>query len=344
MAESSRRKSTTGAASAPTIPLVRRYPRLATLPRVSLGEFPTPVESLRLDDETALWIKRDDLAGDTLGGNKLRALEFLLAGVREGDVVLTAGGVGSTHVLATAHHARALGARCIGIRWKHDMNPTALEVSARASELCERVGDSAGPARAIARALVHRVATRAHWVPMGGSSPLGILGHVNAALELAEQIARGELPRPERLVVPLGTGGTAAGLALGFRIAGLDTIVVGARVVPRIAGNRWRVLRLASATARLLERLSGERVPRILGSRLRVVHDAYGGAYGRALTGAATATHIAALDLGVRLDATYSAKAFAVALNTARHERGTTLFWLTFDARWMRPLGGGERT
>ena len=61
------------------------------------------------------------------------------------------------------------------------------------------------------------------YIPLGGSTALGTLGHVNAALELADQVEAGELPLPGRVVVPLGSGGTAAGLALGFAMAGLDT-------------------------------------------------------------------------------------------------------------------------
>jgi D-cysteine desulfhydrase len=355
MADSSRRNSTPGASSAATggvTPLVRRFPALASVPRVELGHFPTPVERIVIEPGTEMWVKRDDLAGSELGGNKLRALEFLLGGVRTGDVVLTAGGVGSTHVLATAHHARSLGARVEAVRWRHDMNPAASVVAARSKEICDRVRDSGGAVRGLASALVARLGSRARWVPLGGSSPLGILGHVNAALELAEQVERGELPPPSKVVVPLGTGGTVAGLALGFRVAALPVTLVGARVVPRIAGNRWRVLRLAGATSRLIERLTGERVPRVDPARVRVVHDVYGGAYGRPLANAEEGVALASRLLGARLDGTYSAKAFAAALSLVRQQRqrgelATTLFWLTFDARWMStgwgPLPTGER-
>jgi D-cysteine desulfhydrase len=355
MADSSRRNSTPADSSAATTgatPLVRRFPALASVPRVELGRFPTPVERIVIEPGIEMWVKRDDLAGSALGGNKLRALEFLLAGVRPGDVVLTAGGAGSTHVLATAHHARALGARVEVVRWRHDMNPAASVVAARSVEICDRVSDSGGAARGLARALAMRLGSGARWVPPGGSSPLGILGHVNAALELAEQVEGGELPPPSTVVVPLGSGGTTAGLALGFAAARLPVTIVGARVVPRIAGNRWRVLRLAGATARLIERLTGARVPRVDPRRVRVVHDVYGGAYGRPLAKAEEGVALASRLLGARLDGTYSAKAFAAALSLVRQERrrgemAGTLFWLTFDARWMNagwgPLPTGER-
>src|SRR5919202_1158481 len=216
------------------------------------------------------------------------ALEFLLGGVRPGDEVFTIGGKGSTHVLTTAALAARLGATTRAIRWPHEMNPTSREVAARASLLCAALKTVPTPIHAVVRSLIER-RSRVHWVPFGGTSPLGMLGHVNAGLELAEQVARGELPAPTRVVVPLGSGGTAAGLALGLAVAGLDTTVAAVRVAPRIVTGRRRVLRLARATSSLIERITGERVARVTRERVEVVHEEYGGAYGRVLPAAVEA-------------------------------------------------------
>ncbi|MEJ7812156.1 MAG: pyridoxal-phosphate dependent enzyme [Gemmatimonadaceae bacterium] len=308
---------------------------------MALGAYPTPVE--RLHDLAGvrgeLWIKRDDLNAPAFGGNKVRALEFLLGAVRAGDTVLTVGGEGSTHVLTTAAHARRLGLATDAVRWPHDMSPTAHAVAERAAELCARIVTSRGAVRGLARAATLRLTasrdTPSLYIPLGGSTPLGILGHVNAALELAEQVARGEMPVPTRVVVPLGSGGTAAGLALGFRIAGLGTTVVGARVGPRVGANGWRALRLARATAALIARHTGEEVTAPDGRHLLVVHDVYGGAYGRSTPGGEEAAEVLRRARGIRLDATYSAKAFAAARTLARVPGSRILFWLTFDGRWM---------
>jgi 1-aminocyclopropane-1-carboxylate deaminase/D-cysteine desulfhydrase-like pyridoxal-dependent ACC family enzyme len=322
------------------IPLVRRYPALAAIPRARLGRFPTPVERLTgFRDVDALWVKHEDLSADTLGGNKVRSLEFLLGRVGEGDTVLTIGGVGSTHVLATAVHAARLGARTIAVRWRHDMHPTAHEVAERAASACAESVTAGSFLGAMLPLLRLRLARRARYIPLGGSTALGTLGHVNAALELAEQVAAGELPEPARLVVPLGSGGTAAGLALGLSIAGLSTTVLGARVGPRIGANRWRVLRLIEQTRHLIARYTGRAPPPVRGNRVVVSHDLYGGAYARPHP---TAEHAAVLIdalRGWRLDATYSAKAFAVALDMAAEHDTPTLFWMTFDARWMKSFG-----
>ena len=118
----------------------------------------------------------------------------------------------------------------------------------------------ASPRRAVRRSgllRAHRARGRdVRWIPPGGTSPLGMLGHVNAALELAQQVSRGEMPAPARVVLPVGSGGTAAGLALGLAIAGMDTMVVGARVAPRIAAGRARVLALARRARSYFERLT----------------------------------------------------------------------------------------
>ena len=131
----------------------------------------------------------------------------------------------------------------------------------------------------------------------------------------------------------MGSGGTAAGLALGFAIAGMSTAVVGARVAPRIAAGRMRVLALARRERRYLQRLAGERIPGVEPSRLEIIHEFYAGAYGRALPGARAAASLLERATGLELDGTYSEKAFSAALALASGHTGCTLFWLTFDAR-----------
>ncbi|MBX6333186.1 MAG: pyridoxal-phosphate dependent enzyme [Gemmatimonadaceae bacterium] len=331
-----------------SFPLARRFPALRSLPRARLGAFPSPVVRIAgVGARGGLWVKRDDLNAPSLGGNKVRALELLLGEVQPGDEVLTIGGEGSTHVLATAVFGRALGARVTAIRWRHEMNPAAHAVAARAAAVCDRVYTTASAPAALALALLTRVRHAPRWVPAGGSSALGVLGHANAALELADQIARGELPQPSRVVVPLGSGGTAAGLALGFAIAGLDIVVVGARVAPRLVANRGHVLALARAGRRLIAALEraahGTRarpvIPRVDPRRVQVAHDAYGGAYGRPAPAAREAAARIERAAGLRLDDTYSAKALAVALALDLAGEGDTLFWLTFDPRTLDGTG-----
>lgn len=322
------------AAADASLPLLRRFPALAALSRVRLGTFPTPLEHIDAA-LPGLWVKREDMTGEPLGGNKVRSLEFLLGGVRPGDRVTTVGAAGSTHVLATVTYARVIGAEPLVYRWRQEMNPIARRVAER---ITRELGNGHAPvsrtiAGAYARALLARL-RGARWVPAGGSTPLGVLGQVNAGLELAQQIADGLMPPPDRVVVPLGTGGTAAGIALGLGVAGLRTAVVGVRVVPRIVANRAHIRRLIAQTARLIERMTKEPVAQPV--PIRVVHHFYGGAYGRATAAGDVATQRASRS-GIAIDATYSAKALAAAIDLAELHKGTTLFWLSFDGRWLPP-------
>lgn len=318
------------------MPILERFPWLEQLPRVALGSFPTPVERLA-SIHSSLWIKRDDLCADPLGGNKVRALEFLLGGVRQGDRVVTVGSVGSTHALAVAIYAKRVGAHVLVGRWTQEMNASAERIARRVSGLA----DESRVFRTVIAAYVWAWMQRmrgARWIAAGGSTPLGVLGHVNAGLELVNQIDDGILPMPRYVVVPLGTGGTMAGLALAFAIAGRGVTIVGVRVVPRIVARAGHVRRLANETARFIEHvaepLARVAVPRVRGG-LVIAHDEYGGAYGRETDAGRRAAQRLAEDAHIRLDATYSAKAFAHATTLAAH--GPTLFWLTFDSRSLDP-------
>ena len=171
-----------------------------------------------------------------------------------------------------------------------------------------------------------------------------MLGHVNAGLELAAQVAAGMMPEPTHSVVPFGSGGTAAGLAIGLGLAGMQTVVVAARVAPRVVANTARADWLVRRTLRLIRRRAGDDGPKPpRPAPIVVEHGVYGGAYGRPLAaGAQAATLFRALNSSSptlatppMLDATYSAKAAAAALALATRRRGTArvLLWLTFDGR-----------
>ncbi|MFL5608189.1 MAG: pyridoxal-phosphate dependent enzyme, partial [Gemmatimonadaceae bacterium] len=269
------------------------------------------------------------------GGNKVRALELLLAGLRTDQTLLTVGATGSTHALAVAQHGARLGARTTVITWPQETHVVARATAARMEDVADVV-HAGSVAEAYLRAAMRRILGGVHWVPAGGSVPRGALGHVSAALDMARQLTRDGWRPPDSLVVPLGTGGTAAGLLVGLALAGLPTQVVGVRVVPRVVANRPRVLRLARRTHALLARLAGVELPPLDATRFFVDGRAYGGAYGRETADARAAAEELRMVGGPMLEATYSAKAFSVALARARHSPDErVLFWLTFDGRWL---------
>jgi D-cysteine desulfhydrase len=324
--------------------LAARWPRLhQSLPRVDLRVGETPVERWELEDATIL-VKRDDLTTPSLGGNKARALELLLAGVGPDDVLLTVGSTGSTHALAVAHFGTRLGARTEVITWPQEEHDVSIATAARLREIA-RVTPALSPATAMLRATVRRLLRRVRWIPAGGSSPLGAIGHAAGALELANQLAREGTPPPDTLVVPLGSGGTAAGLLVGVTLAGLPTRVLGVRVVPRIVANKRRVLALARRTAALFAERARVAAPAIDEHRFAIEETQYGGAYARETHAARTSAALVLARDGPALEGTYSAKALAAALALARaapDER--VLYWLTFDGRWLDTSAIGRRS
>ena len=322
--------------------LAERWPRLQALPHVDLGVRETPLERWELDGAT-LFVKRDDLTTPTLGGNKARALELLLAGTGPDDVLLTVGSTGSTHALAVAHFGARLGARTEVITWPQEEHDVSIATAGRLREIA-RVTAAWSPVTAMLRATARRAVRRMRWIPAGGSSPPGALGHTAAALELAEQLARDASPVPDTLVVPLGSGGTAAGLLVGLALAGLSTRVLGVRVVPRVVANRRRVLALARRTAALFGERAGVNPPLIDATRLAIEDAQYGGAYARETRASRSSAALVLASEGLALEGTYSAKALAAALahaRTAPDER--VLFWLTFDGRWLDTDAVGRR-
>jgi hypothetical protein len=192
---------------------------------------------------------------------------------------------------------------------------------------------------AVAPAVGLRVASGAHYVPVGGSSIAGSLGYVQAARELAAQVRAGELPEPDVCVVALGSGGTAAGLAAGFEAEGLRTRVVGACISVPPRALRLVSRRLARACAR---RAGAPFTTSALRERLSMDVRFLGAGYGRPTEEGADATRDAREHAGLGLDATYTSKAFACALWHVRaHRAEHVLYWHTLSSAPMAPLLDG---
>src|SRR2546425_8545252 len=220
----------------------------------SLGSWPAPLEAhpalARPVGLQALWLKREGRAG----GNKVRGLEFLLAGAPPRSVFVTIGATGSSHCLATARGAKTSGYRTAIATFPHPETDASRAVAAATGATANLVVRASsmvplpGAVLRAWRAAHHLGRGTPHWIPGGGAAPRAVIGHVLGALELGLQL---DAP-PDTIVVPLGTGGTAAGIALGIAWLGWSTEVVAVRVAPRIVANRWRTLRLARETAPLL--------------------------------------------------------------------------------------------
>lgn len=217
------------------------------LPRLRLAHLPTPLERhARLDELVGveLWVKRDDATGGVEAGNKIRKLEFLLgAAVAEGaDAVVTCGGLQSNHARATAVLAARLGLSATLLLRVPD--PRAAALPRVGNALLDRlVGADVrfvspeeyrhrdGALEAVRQELV-RAGRKPYVVPEGGSNGLGALGYVLALREVARHVALGLGPRVDAgapafdvVVHACGSGGTAAGVALGVADTGVARAV-----------------------------------------------------------------------------------------------------------------------
>ncbi|HEX7090376.1 MAG TPA: pyridoxal-phosphate dependent enzyme [Longimicrobiales bacterium] len=333
-----------GRLSAPVPALFRRFPELATrIPWLPIGSFPTPVESLSIEGIHApgarLHVKRDDLCARPYGGNKVRKLEFILAEAkrRGAERLITVGAIGSHHALATTVYGRAHGFDVTLVLFPQQVTEHVRRVLlldfALGAELRFTPRMETVPAALLAARLAHR-SQRTCVIAAGGSDPVGTLGYVSGALELAEQVADRIAPRPDAVHVAAGTLGTAAGLAIGFALAGLDIPIHATRITSRIVTNERALARLVSRTLRHLRRagLASAPPPAAALRLVRLRHGFVGAGYGRETE----AGHDAAVRFrhaGLTLDATYTAKAAAELISSVG-ERGrrTHLFWHTLSA------------
>lgn len=303
----------------------------AALGPCSLGTWPTPLVAGGALGTTAglaaLWVKREDRSAAPYGGNKVRGLEFLLADAPGDTVFVTVGGTGSTHCLATAVHARRLARRSAIAQFPQPSTDSADLVAAASTAYADvvvRAATRAGLPLVLARTwrAAQRLGT-ARWIPGGGAHPRAVVGHLLAALELGEQVPA----PPDAVVLPLGTGSTAAGLVLGLACLGWPTRVVGVQVAPTLIANAWRSAWLARRARRLLFR-RGVVLP-LPPSHSPVVVDGLGRGYGFP-THSGESARARAAEHGLALDSTYGAKAFATLSELPGRGFHRVVFWHTF--------------
>ena len=210
---------------------------ILSLPRLPLGVYPTPF--YKLENISALygkniWIKRDDLCGVALGGNKVRKLEFLLADAKaQGcDTVFTTGGAQSNHAMLTAACAARLGMKCVlplkkrGVT-EHKGNLILDDIYGAEVRFIDtdRYSDIYDEMDRMSEALA-KEGRKAYHIPVGGSTPLGALGYVNCVREFTAQ-AQEQGVKIGHIVSATGSGGTTAGLLLGARLYLPHTKVTG---------------------------------------------------------------------------------------------------------------------
>ncbi|MEU8591152.1 pyridoxal-phosphate dependent enzyme [Streptomyces sp. NPDC048664] len=333
--------------------LHRRWPELiGPLAHLRLGAGPTPLRPLdALDLPAQVWCKDDSVYGTGgWGGNKVRKLEWILpeAERRGTRTLLTVGGLATNWGLAAALYAREHGIHTALALIDQPVTDDVREQLRRLRRSGAALHFTRTKLRTVAAApwlfLRHTHGGRPpYFLPAGGSDPVGTLGYVEAALELAAQLRRAGLPEPTHLVTAVGSGGTAAGLALGLRIAGLRTRLVGIVVNDTLRLDAPTVVALAHRSARLLRRRGAPLPPVALDpADLLVLRGWMGPGYGHGTAQATAAQALAATRVNLRLDPVYTAKAFAALMELAsdhRFGRGPVVFLHTHGPRSM-PANG----
>ncbi len=313
-----------------------------------LGTYPTPVERWpHLDrGRASLWIKRDDLTHPEYGGNKVRKLEHALAVAKKrgANRIVTVGAVGSHHVLATTFFGRRAGFEVEAVLVPQPTTPTAEAIARAALGLGLRPHPASTMATGFLRTLA-RAGEGTYVIPVGGSNVEGVLGYVDAAHELAAQIRSGRMPTPDLVVVTLGSGGTAAGIALGLAAAGIDTRVLGVAVSdPAIVVRglvTWLIVQssaLVASTSRTFRLRSPSALADAAQAMLTCTTDFMGKGYAHPTSEGDEAVRIAA-GAGLTLDPTYTGKTFAAALAAmAQGDVGNVLYWHTLSSAPFEPL------
>jgi D-cysteine desulfhydrase len=329
-------------------PLTERFPELSAIARIALVDKPTAVEHFEtLGREIGycdLWIKRDDRCALPYGGNKPRKLEFQLAKVLANRCrsIITAGGIGTNHGLATAIYAKRLGLDTHLVLCEQPITEhvrTNLKLFHKFGATLHYAPGQFGVAWQVmlmlTRAKLALFKAPYGFIEPGGTSALGNLGFVNAACELALQIQQGVLATPSVIFCPAGSGGTMAGLVVGVRLCGLPTRVIGVSVTDRLFINRARIAHLANQTLALIGRYHpGTAGSPVVAEELTILDGYLGSGYGAVTDQAAHAVALAA-QYGITLETTYSAKAFAALCQYAKEapaNSGPIVFWDTFNS------------
>lgn len=335
--------------------LFGRFPDLAKkVPWMPLADVPTRVDSC---DAIGAWLgrggvfmKRDDLVSTLYGGNKVRRYEFVLADAKAKGAtrIVTVGGLASTQVMATALFGRANGFDVCAVLFDQPLTEFARDAVVGFVDAGAEVIYGGGYVMTAARAYraMHRQ-PRSYFIMPGAANALANLGYVDAMLELAQQVERGEAPRPDVILLPTGSSGTLAALALGAAYLGWDTEIVGVRITSAVACNRLTVGTIIRNTDRFLAAKDRRWKPMRSRVRYSLYGEALGAGYGyptpEAIDGAARVKDLT----GVAGEITYSGKALAglrALVAMPKYKDKTFLLWNTLSTPRPAPATGNRES
>ena len=296
-------------------------------PRFSLGLIPTPLHrAMRLREDASLLLKRDDLTGFSLAGNKARPLEFLMADAlaRGCDMVVTGGAPASNFAGACAHAAFIAGLDCEVLVAGDPASSTPLQLaracdaSVRPAECDRSVVDDAIERRA---SELESQGRRPYAIPRGGATAVGALGFADAAFEVRRQLDDLAIdPSRATIVLPVGSGASLAGFMAGSAAMGLDWRVVGVSVSRPSVQMEAHVATLSMACSALMGTISAA-------SGTFTLVDCAGES--DVLEGDGGGARLMRETEGILLDSHYGIPAFDVAMELHATDREPVVLWQT---------------
>ena len=306
-------------------------------PRIKLTDLPTPLEEMpRLTEAIGgprLLVKRDDLTGAGLGGNKVRKLEYLLADAREkgATAVITTGGPQTNHGRITIGAAAKLGIKSslvvMGAKPPtisgnllvdylmgadvYFVPPVQDESLSGYDRWATHLNNVENKVEDVAEDLRKKGETP-YIIKLGGTEPLGSLGYVNAAVELLNQLNERRI-KADYLVCGIGTGGTMSGLLLGMKLLNSNMKVIGISVTAKDYMLAPMVMFESSEVAKLLGIKTEVKEEEV------TIYDHYlGEAYGHPTKDGAEAIMLTARSEGLMLDPVYTGKVMAGIIDLSR--------------------------
>ncbi|MBU1008074.1 pyridoxal-phosphate dependent enzyme [Candidatus Dependentiae bacterium] len=331
--------------------ILKKLPALQTkIPYISLSNAPTPVKKLsRLGENIgvgALYFKDDGLNAQPFGGNKIRKLEFLFADAIYSGAksVITIGDAGSNCVLATLAQAKRVGFEDVYCLLGPQLNTSYVRrnllLDLSYGGIIKYYESEATQSKAIVK-LSETLREKKQFpyiVSWGATCPIGFLGYMNAAIELKEQIARGELPEPDYIYVPLGSAGTAGGLILGAQLAGLKCKVIPVAISGLGGSAYYRTERLAERINEAIDffvKLDPTfPIKNVLPSELEHRENFANYVYAEVIEDVSKELRKLFDFEGIKLEGTYTGKALAVMLSDIAGDESlrnkNILFWNTF--------------
>ena len=277
--------------------------------KIKLANLPTPLEKLTFEGNSFL-IKRDDLTGVELTGNKVRKLEYLLwqAGKERADIIFTCGAEQSNHARATVIASCKAGFKTHLFLWgKESSSPEGNQFLARVFGAVITFLDKNEYAEVNELMLkeknkLERRGKRVFVIPEGGSTAAGILGYADCLDELQLQV---NLKKVEGITVAAGTGGTAAGLLYGAALNVLNLKIYAVNVLYPSDFIRKRILMLAEAC-----RLQSNSDSQINPANLQIIDGYSSEGYKHIAPQKIELAERFARSSGILFDPAYTAKAF----------------------------------